>query len=244
MILRRHSSTALAAALVLLALPARAETVHMQPRAVVELFTSQGCSSCPPADALLTELSGRDDIVALAYHVDYWDYIGWPDTFGAEDNSERQRAYAASWGSSRIYTPQMVINGEVDVVASRQREVHKALERSQLLLPIALSTQEQVITISIAGNSELDAAMIWLVSYMDAAEVAIERGENSGKSVLYSHIVRHRQPLGVWDPQFGAEIRMPLGEILSRDSDGIAIIVQQEKDGLPGPIIGAALYER
>jgi hypothetical protein len=236
---------ALAAAFCLLgALPADAQTLRLNPRAVVELFTSQGCSSCPPADALLTELSGRDDIVALAYHVDYWDYIGWADTFGAEDNSERQRAYAARWGSSRIYTPQMVINGQKDVVASRQGEVWKALEHSELLLPVTLSASNDMITISLDGREGHEAAMIWLVTYRDAAEVAIERGENGGKSILYSHIVTGRQPLGVWDPDTGAEIRMPLAEVLSSQSNGVAVIVQEEHDGLPGAIIGAALYEQ
>jgi hypothetical protein len=241
----RFLSPAFAAALCLLAAsPATAQTVRLDPKAVVELFTSQGCASCPPADALLTQLSGRDDIVALAYHVDYWDYIGWTDTFGASDNSERQRAYAARWGSSRIYTPQMVINGEKDVVASRQGEVWKALKHSDLELPVTLSADEEVITISIAGRPGQETAMIWLVTYLDAAEVVIERGENGGKTMLYSHIVTNRQPLGVWDPETGTEIHMPLAEVLSGENDGIAVIVQEEEEGLPGAIIGAALYEK
>lgn len=245
MTLRRLLSSAFAAALCLVAaFPATAQTVRLHPKAVVELFTSQGCSSCPPADELLTELSGRDDIVALAYHVDYWDYIGWTDTFGAPDNSDRQRAYAARWGSSRIYTPQMVINGKTDVVASRQGEVWKALEHSELKLPVDLSATEEMITISIAGRENAEPAMIWLVTYLDAAEVAIERGENGGKTMLYSHVVTGLQPLGVWDPKNGAEIRMPLSEVLSGENDGVAVIVQEEKEGLPGAIIGAALYER
>ena len=108
--------------------------LHIQPKAVVELFTSQGCASCPPADALLTALSERDDVVALAYHVDYWDYVGWKDTFGQEAYSDRQRAYAKSWGSSRIYTPQMVVNGARAVVGSRRAEVQHALGSASLPL--------------------------------------------------------------------------------------------------------------
>ena len=114
-----------------LAQPASAET-RLRPKAVVELFTSQGCSSCPPADALLTSLADQEDVVALAYHVDYWDYVGWKDTFGEADFSDRQRAYAQSWGSSRIYTPQMVINGVKGVVGSRRGEVHGELDRASL----------------------------------------------------------------------------------------------------------------
>src|SRR5215217_5363459 len=107
-----------------LAHPAGADSTRSRPKAVVELFTSQGCASCPSADALLTSLAEDDDVVALAYHVDYWDYVGWKDTFGNADFSDRQRDYAESWGSSRIYTPQMVVNGAKGVVGSRRSEVH------------------------------------------------------------------------------------------------------------------------
>src|SRR5215217_5623425 len=111
---------------------ASAEPLHIAPKAVVELFTSQGCSSCPPADALLTALADREDVVALAYHVDYWDYVGWKDTFAQEAYSDRQRAYAKSWGSSRIYTPQIVVNGAKAVVGSRRNEVQDAVDQAAL----------------------------------------------------------------------------------------------------------------
>ena len=118
----RFSSALIAGAIVSLTAMgvSQAESVRANPKAVVELFTSQGCSSCPPADALLTSLAEREDVVALAYHVDYWDYIGWEDTFGAKDFSDRQRGYAKSWGSTRIFTPQMVVNGGEGVVGSRR----------------------------------------------------------------------------------------------------------------------------
>ena len=119
----------LSSALILLALTGSvmAGETRQSPRAVLELFTSQGCSASPEADAMLEELSKRRDIISLAYHVDYWDYVGWPDSFGAEANSERQRAYAKSWGSSRIFTPQMVVNGIKGVVASREADVQSAM---------------------------------------------------------------------------------------------------------------------
>ena len=94
--------------------------LRVMPKAVVELFTSQGCSSCPPADALLRRAGAAPDLIALAYHIDYWDYIGWPDSFGSKDNSDRQRAYAESWGSSRVFTPQLIVNGAEGVVGSRR----------------------------------------------------------------------------------------------------------------------------
>src|SRR5690606_4371889 len=122
-----------------------ADSTVQGPRAVVELFTSQGCSSCPPADALLTSLSERDDVVALAYHVDYWDYIGWEDTFGDKGFSDRQRGYAKSWGSSRIFTPQMVINGAEGVVGSRRDEVQDALTSAQLPLSLSLGVHGDML---------------------------------------------------------------------------------------------------
>lgn len=224
------------------AVPAGAEEVRT--KAVVELFTSQGCSSCPPADELLTELAQRGDIVALGYHVDYWDYIGWADTFGAEDNSNRQRAYASRWGSSRIYTPQIVVNGEKGVVGSKRHDVTQALAQAGLTLPVTLVVEDGMLSIHIEGQAGLDEAMVWLVTYLDAAEIAIERGENEGKSILYTHVVTGRQALGVWEPGAGAQIRMPITEILADHSDGVAVIVQQEQNGLPGSILGAATYEQ
>ncbi|WP_193337761.1 DUF1223 domain-containing protein [Devosia beringensis] len=226
-----------------LAAPASAET-RMSPRAVVELFTSQGCSSCPPADALLTSLAEQDDVVALAYHVDYWDYVGWEDTFGAEDYSDRQRAYAQSWGSSRIFTPQMVVNGTKGVVGSRRGEVHGAIERASLSLPVGIAEDGDMLKITIPPDPSLQDAVVWLVTYIDRADVAIERGNNAGKTMAYTQVVTGRQALGVWEYETGATIKLPLPEVLAHKSTGIAVIVQQEHDGLPGPILGAASFER
>ncbi len=232
-----------AAVLMSLAAPASAET-RMRPKAVVELFTSQGCSSCPPADALLTSLAGEDDVVALAYHVDYWDYVGWKDTFGAEDYSDRQRAYAQSWGSSRIFTPQMVVNGTKGVVGSRRGEVHGAIERASLPLMIDVTHDDDMLKISIPADQALQDAVIWLVTYIDRADVAIGHGNNAGKTMAYTQIVTGRQVAGVWEHASGASIKLPIPEVLADDSTGLAVIVQQEHNGLPGPILGAAAFER
>ena len=226
-----------------LAQPASAET-RLRPKAVVELFTSQGCSSCPPADALLTSLADQEDVVALAYHVDYWDYVGWKDTFGEADFSDRQRAYAQSWGSSRIYTPQMVINGVKGVVGSRRGEVHGELDRASLPLPIDVTEDGDMLMISIPPDQTLQNAVVWLVTYIDRADVAIEKGNNAGKTMAYTQVVTGRQVAGVWEYASGANIKLPIPEMLSHGSTGIAVIVQQEHDGLPGPILGAATFER
>ena len=227
-----------------LILPASADSTRVRPKAVVELFTSQGCSSCPPADALLTGLSQQDDVIALAYHVDYWDYVGWKDTFANAAFSDRQRAYADSWGSSRIYTPQMVVNGQKGVVGSRRNEVMSALDGSSLPLGVDIARADDMLNISIAPDAALGNAVVWMVTYLDRADVAIDTGENAGKSMVYTQVVTNRQVLGMWESTTGAHIKLPIPEVLADSSTGIAVIVQQEKDGMPGPILGAAAFEK
>lgn len=244
MILRYLPATALGiAAFTILALPAGAEKVRDRPKAVVELFTSQGCAQCPPADALLTSLAEEGDVIALAYHVDYWDYVGWEDTFGKADYSDRQRAYAKSWGSSRIYTPQMVVNGDKGVVGSRRNEVHGALDAATLPLAVDITKQGDMLKIAVPPNADYGDAVVWLVTYLDRADVAIDKGENAGKTMVYTQVVTGRQALGMWESDSGADLKLPLPEMLAENT-GMAVIVQQENDGLPGPILGAAAFER
>lgn len=213
------------------------------PKAVLELFTSQGCSSCPAADALLDKLSQRSDIVALAYHVDYWDYIGWPDTFGAKANSDRQRDYAEGFGSSRIFTPQLVVNGRGSVVASREGEVDAALATAALPVTIDLNVSDDgMLEISVPPGEGNREAVMWLVTFVNRAEVEIERGENKGKTVAYTQIVTNRQVLGMWESATGAEMRMPIGELLGEPADGLAVLIQEERNGMPGAILGAASF--
>lgn len=213
-----------------------------RPQAVVELFTSQGCSSCPPADALLTDLSRSGKVVALAYHVDYWDYIGWPDSFGSQVNSDLQRAYASSWGKDRIYTPQMVVNGRTDVVGSHKAEVNKAIDGGSLGLPVEIDAAGDMLKVAIPGDSALPESAVWLVKFRSSAKVAIRAGENSGRDIDYTQIVTGRQILGMWDPVQGAHFKLPLADVLDAGSDGAAILVQIEDKGLPGPILGAASF--
>ena len=232
------------AALLTLAAPVAAETLRAHPKAVVELFTSQGCSSCPPADALLSSLADDDDVIALAYHVDYWDYVGWPDTFGSPDNSDLQRSYAKGWNSSRIYTPQMVINGTQDVVGSRRNDVQVALDAAVLDLPVDIAVSDRMLKIAVAARPGIDDAVVWLVTYRDRAEVTIDNGENAGKTMVYTQVVTKRQVLGMWEAATGAQLKLPLDEVLDQDSTGVAVLVQQDDNGLPGPIIGAAAFEK
>lgn len=228
-----------------LALPATAGQLKLAPKAVLELFTSQGCSSCPKADALIDEMNKSPDVVVLAYHVDYWDYIGWRDTFGSAENSRRQRDYAEAWDSARIFTPQLVVNGTGGLVASKRDKVSAAVTGASLPLDVSLSeTGGDMLRVSVPAKADLDGAMIWLVTFLDRAEVSIERGENEGKRMAYSQIVTGRQVLGMWDPKAGANLTLPIDEVLTGESNGAVILVQQEKGGLPGPILGAASFTR
>jgi hypothetical protein len=228
-----------AAAAAQVAAPAAGAEVGGKPRAVLELFTSQGCSSCPKADALLASLRAQPDLITLAYHVDYWDYIGWTDTFGSKANSDRQKAYAESWGSSRIYTPQLVVNGISGVVASREKDVGSAVATARLDVPVTLSVGGDMLEVSIAPGTG-PQAMVWLVTFKDHDKVAIERGENAGQTVDYTQIVTGRQMLGMWDPATGTHLKLPLSQIMTGGANGAVILLQADKSGgLPGAILGA-----
>ena len=229
-----------AAAALMFVGPAGAAEVRDHPKAVLELFTSQGCSSCPQADARFGELGKQGDLITLAYHVDYWDYIGWTDTFGSKDNTARQKAYAQSWGKQMIYTPQLVVNGAKGVVASREKDVTAALGAATLSVPVGLTVGGDMLNINVGPQTPGASAMVWLVTYKDHAQVAIARGENAGKTMDYTQIVTGRQMLGMWDPAAGTHLKLPLSELQSDGSDGAVILVQDEKNGLPGAILGAA----
>jgi hypothetical protein len=231
---------AAAAIALLLAAPASGGELRVNPKAVVELFTSQGCSSCPKADAMFTELNKRGDLIALAWHVDYWDYIGWPDTFADPANSDRQRAYAQSWGSSRIYTPQMIVNGAKGVVGSREKDVSDAIDDAVLAVPVALELGSDMLDVTVAARAGGTDAVIWLVTFKDHASVVIERGENAGRTVDYAQIVTGKQMLGMWDAAAGTHLKLPLSELTADGSNGAVILVQSDRNGLPGPILGAA----
>ena len=233
------SLLAAVASAVMFAAPAHAGEVRVNPKAVVELFTSQGCSSCPKADALFSELGRRDDLIALAWHVDYWDYIGWPDTFAQPDNAERQRAYAEAWGSSRIYTPQLIVNGAKGVVGSREKDVTSAIDEAALTIPVALTVSADMLEVNVGPHAGGTEAVVWLITFKDHAAVVIERGENAGKTVDYAQIVTGKQMLGMWDAA-GTHLKLPLSELTADGSNGAVILVQSDKGGLPGPILGAA----
>ena len=203
---------------------------------VVELFTSQGCSSCPPADALLGELAARDDVLALSLHVDYWDYLGWKDEFADPAHTQRQRGYARAAGSTMIYTPQMVIGGVDHIVGTKAMKLvdtimaHKGRAR-----PIVITTKRVGDTVQIVARqvTVVNAPMIvQLVRYTPAATVPVKRGENTGKTLTYHNIVRSWSLVAEWDGQ--SEISLTV-EVPGEDK--AAILVQDQN---AGPILAAA----
>jgi hypothetical protein len=209
---------------------------------VVELFTSQGCNSCPPADAFLEELAKRDDVIALAFHVNYWDYLGWKDTFATDETTERQRTYATFLGERTVYTPQMVIGGVAHKVGSRRGDVNQVIDSlrqpSDPYLEVRVGRVEGgKIAIHIpAGELEQRDVVVWLVRYDSSHVVDIERGENRGLAIEYRNVVADYRELAMW---YGEEIKIELkiSELRAGGHDGSVILVQE---GGSGRIIGAA----
>jgi hypothetical protein len=202
---------------------------------VVELFTSQGCSSCPPADRIFSELAQDEDIIPLALHVDYWDYLGWRDVFGSPAYSDRQRAYAHARGERMVYTPQMVIGGIDQVVGSRVMKVAKLLRKhAERDLPVDLTLERHGDEIAVRAEAEgdLPEMIVLMVTYLPEATIEIERGENAGRTITYNNIVQDMVPLGTWDGQgvFTATAPAPEGR-------PVVVLVQAEG---AGPIMGAS----
>lgn len=213
-------------------------------RAVLELFTSQGCSSCPPADALIGAMADRDDIVALSLAVDYWDYLGWKDTLASHANTERQRAYAKARGDGKIYTPQIVVNGMAHAVGSRRNEVETAIERTTAALgksytEVALRTENGELVVEVGAapeGSALARGTVLLAHLTGSAKVTIGHGENAGRSITYHNVVRKLEPIGEWTGT-PTTVRVPLAKVMSDGVDGCAVLLQAAQ---AGPIIGAA----
>jgi len=230
----------------IVAVSAAATQASAQPEKVVELFTSQGCSSCPPADHLAERLvSEEDDILTVVLPVDYWDYLGWKDTLASPAHSQRQRAYAARRGDRSVYTPQMVINGEEHVVGSRERDVRAALTRTEpFTASVDMKISDMVVQATVDGALPLGGKMatIYFLSIKEEALVDIGRGENAGRKIRYVNVVQQLQPMGMWSG--GQEtFRMPKSKLMLKGDARCAVLVQIEDQEGPGPIIGAAVMD-
>jgi hypothetical protein len=240
------------AALLLGVAMAHAQAPAVQPKAVVELFTSQGCSSCPPADALLREIAKDPAVIALTLPVTYWDYLGWKDTLGQDVFTKRQKFYAKARGDGQVYTPQAVINGASHIVGSDKTEIERALrEQVPGALPAKLSLQEDGTTLRIkiaASASPSDKpAGVWILPVAKLVTVPITRGENEGRTITYANVVRGMVRVGEWD---GGETTLtaPLTTTRAADSDSYIVVVQAETLGkygmMPAAMLGAARSAR
>lgn len=241
----RHITFAVAFVYTLIAIPAAAE-----PRAVIELFTSQGCSSCPAADKLLGELSSDPSLVTMSLAVDYWDYLGWKDTLALHGHSNRQRAYAEARGDRDVYTPQVVINGIVHVLGSDKAAIEKAITQTRhnaavLSLPVSLAIADGKVTVSVpAAKDDHRSGEVWLCPITSKVSVQIGRGENRDQTLTYHNVVRRWVKLGDWSGK-AENFSLPLSEIPQgdyslKDIDRLDVVVQSGVAAKPGLMLGTA----
>lgn len=233
--------TSISLAVAVLAALAGVGSAGAAPKAVVELFTSQGCASCKPADEYLGELAARRDVIALALHVDYWDYLGWPDSFARPENTARQKQYAEVRGSRRIFTPQMTVNGSVDLVGSDRAGVDAAIRSASLPVPVTMRRGSGTVEIEVGEHPTPGSrsTTIRLVLLASEAKVAIARGENAGSTITYYNVVRAMRPIGMWNGH-SVKVTLPEAELMSNGIDGCVVLVQEDLANGPGAIIGAA----
>ena len=220
----------------LLAVPAQAEGLRP---VLVELFTSQGCNSCPPADALLGALAQRPGVFALAWHVDYWDGLGWKDRFSSAGATQRQYDYAKRLGHDSVYTPQLVIDGVAETVGSDADAADAAIKAAAARPvegpSVALASGSDGSAELALGAGPAASASVWLIGYDRHQTTAVGRGENAGRSLTEYQVVRRAIRLGSWA---GAAVRMKLP-----DKAGEAELVLVEPDS-PGPMLTVGVLER
>lgn len=225
------------------AAPLRAADEERAP-VVVELFTSQGCSSCPAADAFLGELAKRKDVIALSEHVDYWNYIGWTDRFATEETTNRQKAYRQLLGAGYVYTPQMVIDGRHHLVGSDRDAVNRAIEAAldapgpHLKVSMAAEASGR-LHVSVPASPIAEPASILLVAFDREHRTEVTAGENSGRSITNYRVVRGLAEIGRYN---GKALSIALGaDNLPKPmlaADGCAVLVQSSRSGA---IIGAGM---
>ena len=220
---------------------ARGQGAHMTPTVVVELFTSQGCSSCPPADALMAELSELDGILPLSLHVDYWDYIGWKDAFAQAKFTDRQRAYARAAGERSIYTPQMIVQGVDHVVGFKPMVLAEQITRRQAqsgAVPVTLHAVKQGTSLEISAQATgaLPPKMVvQLVRFDPHHRIEIRRGENAGRIVDYTNTVTEWTPVADWDG------KAPLSLVVPIVCEARAAVILQVREA--GAIVAAVVAD-
>lgn len=222
-----------------LANPASAE-----PRAVVELFTSQGCSSCPEADKLLGEIAKDASVIAVSLPIDYWDYLGWKDTLADPKFTARQKAYSKARGDRQVYTPQVIVNGKTHALGSDRESIERAIKDSSgkagvMSVPVKVAVAKGQITVSVPESSLPESAgEVWICSVAKEVPVAITRGENRGKEIIYHNVVRNWLKVGDWSGK-AATWTVPIENLNSQGVDGAIAFVQEGSRERPGAMLGA-----
>jgi hypothetical protein len=208
-------------------------------KTVIELFTSQGCNSCPPADELLGKLKADPNLIPLTLSVDYWDYLGWKDTLALNAHTQRQRNYARVRGDMNVYTPQAIVNGVKYAVGSDAREINAAIRNhpsNEAEIPLQLKRDGDNVSVSVgAGQGK---ATVWLVAVANKVQVAITRGENRGATITYTNVVRAWRNIGAYG---GTPIKasIPVSELTANGADAVVVFVQNGAENAPGPIRNA-----
>jgi hypothetical protein len=215
-----------------------------KPKGVIELFTSQGCSSCPPADAVFRKLIGQDNVIALAYHVDYWNYLGWTDTLSSKQNTDRQYGYARMLGRSNVYTPQVIVNGRdhlagADLSAINNKIDAFSTEGKGLTVPVEAQMRGDQLEIKVgAGEGKANVVLV----YFDKEKtIDVEKGENSGQKISYLHSVSDIETVGMWNGK-ATSMTLPATVMEKAGLEGCAILLQSATaDGDPAAILGATV---
>jgi len=217
------------------------------PRAVIELFTSQGCSSCPAADKLLSELGSDSSLITLSLPIDYWDYLGWKDTLAIPGHAVRQRAYSHVRGDREIYTPQVVVNGTSQAIGNNRAEIEKAVAQSHhnatpLSVPLRVAIDDERVTVTVPEHAGRPAAggEVWLCALSRSVPVGIGRGENRGHTITYTNVVRRWVKLGTWTGK-SETFTVPIDAIRSEGIDAIAVMLQGGSLDKPGAMLGASV---
>jgi hypothetical protein len=216
-----------------------------EPRALLELFTSQGCSSCPAADKLLGDLAADPSLIALSLPIDYWDYLGWKDTLASPGHSARQRAYAHVRGDRQVYTPQVVVNGSTHALGSDKAAIEKAIIQTDqksgvMSVPVSMTVGGGSLSVKVeSAESEHNAGEVWLCPLARAVAVAIGRGENRGRTITYHNVVRSWLKLGDWTGT-AATWNVPMSQLKADGIDAAAVMLQEGSRDKPGMILGAA----
>lgn len=211
------------------------------------MFTSQGCGFCPPADELLAELARSGEVIALSYHVDYWDYLGWRDTMATPDNTARQQQYSQAFGTRSVYTPQAVINGRFHLNGAKRNRLESAISSQSathqgLSIDLKISYEDNMLVVETgAAERPVKNVQLMMVYFEPATRVKIDHGKNAGREITYWNAVSGFHAAGMWHGR-KARYELPANEVTRKGTGGCAVLLQEMSEtGLPGAILGAAL---